>query len=107
MSHVRFSPDGKQLATGSWSGGVKIWDMPNATETQRFQGIYLLALIPESASFAQHPIQGIAIVLVALRGIRRRLYHRVAIWSIWPAEEATNKFSFGHLARRRSAFPNF
>lgn len=29
---VRFSPNSKVLATGSWSGGVKLWDIPTANE---------------------------------------------------------------------------
>ncbi|QRV88655.1 U4/U6 small nuclear ribonucleoprotein Prp4 [Ceratobasidium sp. AG-Ba] len=28
ISQVRFSPDGKLLATGSWSGNVKLWNVP-------------------------------------------------------------------------------
>ncbi|KAG8742979.1 hypothetical protein FRC12_015191 [Ceratobasidium sp. 428] len=28
ISQVKFSPDGKLLATGSWSGNVKLWNVP-------------------------------------------------------------------------------
>lgn len=29
ISMARFSPDGRQLLTTSWSGGVKLWDVPS------------------------------------------------------------------------------
>ncbi|KAK0543679.1 hypothetical protein OC846_006331 [Tilletia horrida] len=32
ISIVRFSPDSSMLATGSWSGSLKLWDIPSATE---------------------------------------------------------------------------
>lgn len=42
VSHVRFSPDGNHLATGSWSGGVKVWNIPSCTEERRYQGILII-----------------------------------------------------------------
>lgn len=38
ISHIRFSPNGELIVTGSWSGGVKLWNIPSCTEQQRFQG---------------------------------------------------------------------
>ncbi|KAE8208465.1 hypothetical protein CF327_g7090 [Tilletia walkeri] len=32
ISMVRFSPDSSMLATGAWSGSLKLWDIPSATE---------------------------------------------------------------------------
>lgn len=38
ISMVRFSPDGQQLATGSWSGAVKLWSLPSATLRTELRG---------------------------------------------------------------------
>ncbi|KAL9938309.1 hypothetical protein V8E36_002932 [Tilletia maclaganii] len=32
ISIVRFSPDSSMLATGAWTGSLKLWDIPSATE---------------------------------------------------------------------------
>lgn len=38
VSIVRFSPNGKILGTGSWSGGVKLWDIPSANALKTMRG---------------------------------------------------------------------
>lgn len=38
ISIVRFSPNGQILATGCWSGGVKLWDIPSARERKTMRG---------------------------------------------------------------------
>ena len=38
VSVVRFSPNGKLLGTGSWSGGVKLWEVPSAREKMTLRG---------------------------------------------------------------------
>jgi len=38
ISQVRFSPDGTILATGSWSGGVKLWDIPSCSPKTQLRG---------------------------------------------------------------------
>ncbi|KAI5120379.1 hypothetical protein M0805_006901 [Coniferiporia weirii] len=38
ISIVRFSPNSQILATGSWSGGVKLWGVPSCTLSRTFQG---------------------------------------------------------------------
>ncbi|MCO5605210.1 hypothetical protein L7F22_059390 [Adiantum nelumboides] len=38
VSLVRFSPNAKILATGSWSGGVRLWDIPSAREKMSLRG---------------------------------------------------------------------
>ncbi|ELU44280.1 U4/U6 snRNP-specific spliceosomal protein [Rhizoctonia solani AG-1 IA] len=38
ISQVRFSPNGKLLATGSWSGNVKLWNVP-ASHGDRVGGV--------------------------------------------------------------------
>lgn len=35
---VRFSPNGQHLATGSWGGSVKIWDVPSAKQRHSLNG---------------------------------------------------------------------
>ncbi|KAG8899751.1 hypothetical protein FRB99_006454 [Tulasnella sp. 403] len=36
VSQVRFAPDSRTLVTGSWSGNVKIWDIPSCTLKQTY-----------------------------------------------------------------------
>ncbi|KDQ61738.1 hypothetical protein JAAARDRAFT_172133 [Jaapia argillacea MUCL 33604] len=38
ISQVRFAPNGKILATGSWSGNVKLWNIPACTPIRTFRG---------------------------------------------------------------------
>lgn len=38
VSQVRFASDGRTLATGSWSGNLKIWDIPSCTLRNEFTG---------------------------------------------------------------------
>ncbi|GAB1518475.1 hypothetical protein RhiTH_001534 [Rhizoctonia solani] len=38
ISQVRFSPNGKLLATGSWSGNVKLWNVPACDLAKPYRG---------------------------------------------------------------------
>ena len=38
ISLVRFSPNSKYLATGSWAGNVKLWNVPDCTPVRTFRG---------------------------------------------------------------------
>ncbi|TFK29654.1 U4/U6 snRNP-specific spliceosomal protein [Coprinopsis marcescibilis] len=38
ISQVRFAPNNKILATGSWSGTVKLWNVPQCTEIKALRG---------------------------------------------------------------------
>lgn len=38
ISSVQYASDGAHVATGSWSGLVKVWDATNASETKVFRG---------------------------------------------------------------------
>ncbi|KAH7908922.1 WD40-repeat-containing domain protein [Hygrophoropsis aurantiaca] len=38
ISQVRFSPNSKILATGSWSGTVKLWNVPSCTTLRTLRG---------------------------------------------------------------------
>ncbi|KAH9941501.1 WD40-repeat-containing domain protein [Amylocystis lapponica] len=38
ISQVRFSPNSKILATGSWSGNVKLWNVPDCTPIRTLRG---------------------------------------------------------------------
>ncbi|CAL1715039.1 unnamed protein product [Somion occarium] len=38
ISQVRFSPNNKILATGSWSGNVKLWNVPSCTPIRTLRG---------------------------------------------------------------------
>jgi U4/U6 small nuclear ribonucleoprotein PRP4 len=39
ISQVRFSPNSEILATASWSGLVKLWDVPNLRPIRTLRGI--------------------------------------------------------------------
>eukprot|EP00055_Hartaetosiga_balthica_P001811 m.1951 g.1951 ORF g.1951 m.1951 type:complete len:527 (-) comp1675_c0_seq1:79-1659(-) len=38
LAHCRLSPDGSLLATASWTGNVKLWDIPTCHEKRVFTG---------------------------------------------------------------------
>ncbi|KAH9840261.1 WD40-repeat-containing domain protein [Rhodofomes roseus] len=38
IAQVRFSPNSEILATGSWSGNVKLWNIPNCTPMRTLRG---------------------------------------------------------------------
>lgn len=38
ISQVRFAPNNQILATGSWSGTVKLWNVPACTPIHSFRG---------------------------------------------------------------------
>lgn len=38
ISSVQYASDGRHVATGSWSGLVKVWDASNASESKVFRG---------------------------------------------------------------------
>lgn len=38
ISQVRFSPNSQILVTGSWSGNVKLWNIPNCTPIRTLSG---------------------------------------------------------------------
>ncbi|THU87993.1 U4/U6 snRNP-specific spliceosomal protein [Dendrothele bispora CBS 962.96] len=38
ISTVRFSPNNQMLVTGSWSGTVKLWNVPSCTPVRAFRG---------------------------------------------------------------------
>ena len=39
ISQVRFSPNSELLVTGSWSGGVKLWNVPSCTLVRSLRGV--------------------------------------------------------------------
>ncbi|QRW16899.1 U4/U6 small nuclear ribonucleoprotein Prp4 [Rhizoctonia solani] len=52
ISQVRFSPNGKLLATGSWSGNVKLWNVPACDLAKPYRGGKAFA---EKCGVAWHP----------------------------------------------------
>ncbi|TIB99812.1 RNA processing-related protein [Wallemia mellicola] len=38
ISQVKFSPDSQLLATGSWTGNIKLWDIPNCNHQMTLRG---------------------------------------------------------------------
>jgi len=42
VSSVRFSPNNEMLATASWSGSVKLWNMPSCTPIRTLRGSVIL-----------------------------------------------------------------
>ena len=38
VNHVSFSPDGKYLATASWDGTAKVWEIPSGDEINTLSG---------------------------------------------------------------------
>ncbi|TFY57871.1 hypothetical protein EVJ58_g6757 [Rhodofomes roseus] len=61
IAQVRFSPNSEILATGSWSGNVKLWNIPNCTPMRTLramvldghvQGIFSIAFSPNGYQIA-------------------------------------------------------
>ena len=53
ISLVRFAPNGETLATGSWSGSVKLWNVPACTPIRTLRGKFW-ALCSEATAIP-HP----------------------------------------------------
>ena len=63
---VAVSSDGARLATGSWDGVVRVWDLRNATEVAAFRGhnggITSLDFYPDGKSVASASEDGTVLV---------------------------------------------
>ena len=69
IAQVRFSPDSKILATGSWAGNVKLWNVPSCTPIRTLRGETMLCAQLWDANGVS---QGILIGSAALHGILKQ-----------------------------------
>ena len=47
ISQVRFSPNSKILATGSWAGNIKLWDVPSCKPIRTLRGVFdIISMCP-------------------------------------------------------------
>jgi len=74
---VRFSPDSQILATGSWSGGVKLWDIPSANE----RGIKR-AHVEKVGGLAWHPRATIGQSKESVNLVTGAADSKVCLWSL-------------------------
>lgn len=77
ISTVRFSPDGKQLATGSWSGSVKLWDIPSAKPRASLKGH-----VDKVGGVAWHPESTLGQSLSSVNLMSGGADGRVCLWSL-------------------------
>ena len=49
ISLVRIAPNGEVLATGSWSGSVKLWNIPACTTIRTLRGALYCRSVPSSS----------------------------------------------------------
>jgi WD40 repeat protein len=88
IAQVRFSPDSKILATGSWSGNVKLWNVPACTLISTLAGELM-------RSRGNHPTdcprQHTVIGWEASHGILKPHYHSLQLRSTLPVAGLTVK----------------
>ncbi|CAO1635723.1 unnamed protein product [Sympodiomycopsis kandeliae] len=77
ISMVRFSPNGKQLATGSWSGSVKIWDVPSARQRTSYKGH-----VDKVGGLAWHPNATIGQSESSVTLVSGAADGRICLWSL-------------------------
>lgn len=92
ISVVRFSPDGQQLATGSWSGALRLWNVPSASQRKDFRGH-----TDKVGGVAWHPQSTLGQSASVVNIVSGAADHKVCLWSL---ERDTPLHTLsGHAAR--------
>ncbi|KAN0063678.1 hypothetical protein ACQY0O_003727 [Thecaphora frezii] len=95
ISMTRFSPDASMLATGSWSGSVKLWNIPSASEKAT-----LRAHSDKVGGVAWHPKATIGQSENAVNLVTGAADETVCLWSLTSDRPlATLKGHEGRVAR--------
>ncbi|KAG8780153.1 hypothetical protein FRC15_009729 [Serendipita sp. 397] len=92
ISLVRFSPNSQMLATGSWSGTVKVWNIPKCTLSSTHQGHS-----DKVGGVAWHPSATISLSPSAANLVSGAAEGNVHLWSL--DSEVPLSVLLGHKAR--------
>ncbi|PWN21108.1 WD40 repeat-like protein [Microstroma glucosiphilum] len=92
ISVVRFSPDGQQLATGSWSGALKLWNVPSASHRKDFRGH-----TDKLGGVAWHPRSTLGQSSSAVNLVSGAADNKVCLWSL--EKDTPLHILEGHAAR--------
>lgn len=96
ISQVRFSPNSQLLATGSWSGMVKVWNVPACTLKSTHRG----TCVSDTPYILQctHTCfrKAIQTALVGLDGTQRLPYRNLHLLPTYAAGQEMVTFIYGH-----------
>ncbi|TIA93871.1 hypothetical protein E3P81_00606 [Wallemia ichthyophaga] len=101
ISQVKFSPNNQLLATGSWSGSLKLWDIPNCNHQMTFRGHEGLV-----GGVAWHPESTLSQSKASVNLASGSQDNTVALWSLDKDTPLATLKGHTHQVRRVAFHPS-